>query len=79
MSAGRPSGGTYGRAPSPTWHSFPHSPLTDTVAIDLFIVATATFQMLYTRIVLDHDRPKIIHFGRTENPTTDGTQFDELV
>jgi hypothetical protein len=29
----------------------------------MFIVATATFQILYTLIVLDHDRRKIIHFG----------------
>jgi hypothetical protein len=39
------------------------------VAIDMFIVATATFRILYTLIVLDHDRRKIIHFGVTENPT----------
>jgi putative transposase len=35
----------------------------------MFIVATATFRILYTLIVLDHDRRKIIHFGVTENPT----------
>ena len=40
-----------------------------TVAIDMFIVATATFRILYTLIVLDHDRRKIIHFGVAENPT----------
>jgi hypothetical protein len=39
------------------------------VAIDMFIVATATFRILYTLILLDHDRRKIIHFGVAENPT----------
>jgi putative transposase len=49
------------KTPSPTWHSFLHNHLTDTVAIDMLIVATATFRILYTLIVLDHDRRKIIH------------------
>jgi hypothetical protein len=55
--------------PSPTWRSFLPNHLTDTVAIDTFIVATATFRILYILIVLDHHRRKIIHFGMTENPT----------
>jgi Integrase core domain len=54
---------------SRTWRSFLHNHLTDTVAIDMFIVATATFRILYTLIVLDHVRRKIIHFGVTKNPT----------
>jgi putative transposase len=57
------------KTPSPTWRSFLHNHLTDTVAIDMFIVATATFRILYILIVLDHHRRKIIHFGTTENPT----------
>jgi hypothetical protein len=44
------------KEPSPTWRSFLHNHLADTVAIDMFIVATATFRVLYTLIVLDHDR-----------------------
>jgi putative transposase len=52
------------KTPSPTWRSFLHNHLTDTVAIDMFIVATATFRILYTPIVLDHDRRKIIPFRR---------------
>ena len=35
----------------------------------MFIVATATFRILYTLIALDHERRKIIHFGVAENPT----------
>jgi hypothetical protein len=41
----------------------------DTVAIDMFVVATATFRLLYAVIVLGHDRRRIIHFNVTQNPT----------
>jgi putative transposase len=57
------------KTPSLTWRSFLPNHLTDAVAIDMFIVATATFRILYTLIVLDHDQRKIIHFHVTENPT----------
>src|SRR5664280_908435 len=43
--------------------------LTDIAAIDMFVVATATFQLLYALIVLGHDRRRIIHFDVTPNPT----------
>src|SRR5256885_5266695 len=33
--------------PSPTWRSFLDNHLTDIVAIDMFVVATATFRILY--------------------------------
>ena len=42
--------------PSPTWGSFLRNHMGDTVAIDMFVVATATFRLLYTVIVLGHDR-----------------------
>jgi transposase InsO family protein len=35
----------------------------------MFVVATATFQLLYALIVLGHDRRRIIHFDVTPNPT----------
>ena len=37
-------------------------------AIDMFVVVTATFRLLYTLIVLGHDRRKVIHFDVTQNP-----------
>ena len=55
--------------PSPTWRSFLRNHMGDTVAIDMFVVATATFRLLYTMIVLGHDRRRIIHFDVTQNPT----------
>ena len=35
----------------------------------MFVVATATFRLLYALIVLGHDRRRIIHFDVTQNPT----------
>ena len=57
------------KVPSPTWRSFLHNHLTDIAAIDMFVVATATFQLLYALIVLGHDRRKVIHVAVTHNPT----------
>ena len=41
------------------------------VAIDMFVVVTATFRLLYALIVLGHDRRQVIHFDVTKNPTQD--------
>src|SRR5665811_63363 len=57
------------KIPSPTWRSFLHNHLTEIAAIDMFVVATATFRLLYALIVLRHDRRRIMRFGVTENPT----------
>ncbi len=55
--------------PSPTWRSFLHNHQADIAAIDMFVVATATFRILYALIVLGHDRRKVIHFDVSQNPT----------
>src|SRR5256714_232612 len=57
--------------PSPTWRSFLHNHMYCLAAIDMFVVVTATFRLLYALIVLGHDRRKVIHFEVTENPTQD--------
>ncbi len=57
------------KAPSPTWRSFLHNHMHDTAAIDMFVVVTATFQLLYALVVLGHERRKVIHFDVTPNPT----------
>ena len=59
------------KVPSPTWRSFLHNHLTDIAAVDMFVVATATFRLLYVVVVLGHDRRKIMHFGVTAHPTQD--------
>jgi transposase InsO family protein len=37
----------------------------------MFVVATATFRLLYTLIVLSHERRRVIHFDVTQYPTQD--------
>src|SRR5260370_12710592 len=41
----------------------------DTAALDMFVVVTATFRLLYAVVVLGHERRKVIHFDVTPNPT----------
>ena len=53
------------KVPSPTWRSFLRNHLPDFAAIDMFVVATATFQLLYTLIVLSLDRRRVVHFEVT--------------
>jgi hypothetical protein len=51
-----------------------HNHLTDIVAIDMFVVATATFRLLYILIVVGHDRRRIIHFDVTQIPRKSGSR-----
>jgi transposase InsO family protein len=57
------------KVPSPTWRSFLKNHMHDTAAIDMFVVVTATFQLLYALVVLGHERRTVIHFNVTPNPT----------
>ena len=57
------------RPPSPSWRTFLGNHMDAIAAVDIFIVVSATFRMLYVLIVLRHDRRKIIHFDVTQNPT----------
>jgi putative transposase len=57
------------KAPSPTWRSFLQNHRHDTAAVDMFVVVTATFRLLYAMVVLGHERRKVIHFDVTPNPT----------
>jgi len=59
------------KVPSPTWRSFLRNHLPEIVAIDMFVVATATFRLLYALIVLSLDRRRVVHFEVTPNPTQD--------
>src|SRR5215467_8029481 len=59
------------KVPSPTWRSFLRNHLPDIAAIDMFVVVTATFQLLYTLIVLSLDRRRVVHFEVATNPTQD--------
>jgi putative transposase len=59
------------KVPSPTWRSFLRNHLPEIAAIDMFVVATATFRLLYVLIALNLDRRRVVHFAVTPNPTQD--------
>jgi putative transposase len=54
------------KEPSPTWRSFLRNHITELAAVDMFVVATATFGLLCAVIVLDHRRRRIVHFEVTQ-------------
>src|ERR1700675_2266702 len=56
-------------APSPTWRSFLRNQAEGIAAIDMFVVASASFRLLYVMIILAHDRRKIVRFDVTRHPT----------
>src|ERR1022692_554761 len=55
--------------PSPTWRSFLRNQAAGIAAIDMFVVASASFRLLYVMIILAHDRRTIVRFDVTRNPT----------
>ena len=55
--------------PSPTWRSFLRNQAAGIAAIDMFVVASASFRLLYVMIILAHDRRKIVRTAVTEHPT----------
>jgi putative transposase len=59
------------KAPSPTWRAFLRNHMAGIAALDMFVVATATFQILYVLVVLGHDRRKILHVAVAQHPTAD--------
>jgi len=61
------------RFPSATWRTFLDLHLKHLVAIDFFVVPTATFRVLFVFVVLAHDRRRIVHFNVTEHPTAEWT------
>jgi len=59
--------------PSQTWRTFLDNHVKDIVAIDFFTVPTATFRILFTFVVLRHDRRQVVHFNVTAHPTAEWT------
>ena len=57
------------KVPSPTWKAFLKNHVNDLVSIDLLIVPSIRFKLLYVLIVLGHARRKVLHFNVTESPT----------
>jgi hypothetical protein len=55
--------------PSPTWRSFLRNQAAGIAAIDMLIVVSASFRLLYVMIILAHDRRRIVRFDVTRHPT----------
>jgi len=47
--------------------------LKDLVALDFFVVPTATFGVLFGLVVVAHHRRRVVHFDATANPTAEWT------
>ena len=61
------------KPPSQTWRSFLDNQVRDIVAIDFFVVPTATFRILYVFLAMSHDRRRILHFNVTTSPSAQWT------
>jgi putative transposase len=61
------------RPPSQTWRTFLENHLKDLVALDFFVVPTATFGVLFGLVVLAHHRRRVVQFNVTSNPTAEWT------
>ncbi len=61
------------KPPSPSWRAFLDNHVKDLVAVDFFVVPTATFGVLFGFLVLAHDRRRVVHFNVTANPTAEWT------
>ena len=59
------------RPPSQSWKAFLRNHLSATASIDLFVVPTATFKLLYGMVILHHERRRLVSFGVTSNPTAE--------
>ncbi len=62
-----------GTPPSQGWRAFLDNHVGDIVAIDFFVVPTATFRILYIFLVMSHDRRRILHFNVTTSPSAQWT------
>jgi putative transposase len=52
-----------------TWRTFLQNHAKDLIAVDFFVVPTATFRVLYVFLVLAHERRKVLHFNITDSPS----------
>jgi hypothetical protein len=57
--------------PSQGWTTFLHSHADGIAAMDLFVVPTISFRLLYGLLIMGHGRRQILWFGVTANPTAE--------
>jgi hypothetical protein len=59
------------RPPSQSWRTFLYNHAEAIAAIDLFVVPTIAFKMLFGFVVLHHGRRQLVHVGVTAHPTAE--------
>ena len=59
------------RPPSQGWRTFLRNHLDGVASIDLFVVPTISFKLLYGLLILRHDRRRILWVGVTPSPTAE--------
>ncbi len=56
-------------SPSSSWRTFLRNQIQGIAAIDMFVMVTAAFRLLYVCVILGHARRKILHLNVTEHHT----------
>src|SRR5712672_1289984 len=59
------------RPPSQGWKTFLHNHADGIASMDLFVVPTISFRLLYGLLILRHDRRQILWLGATAHPTAE--------
>jgi hypothetical protein len=59
------------RPPSQGWKTFLHNHADGIASMDLFVVPTISFRLLYGLMILQHDRRQILRLGVTAPPTAE--------
>jgi transposase InsO family protein len=59
------------RAPSQGWKTFLRNHAAGIASIDLFVVRTISFKLLYGLVVLNHARRRVVRIAVTSNPTAE--------
>jgi hypothetical protein len=57
--------------PSQGWRTFLHNHAPDIAAMDLFLVPTIGFDLLYAFVIVRHDRRNLVWINVTANPTAE--------
>jgi hypothetical protein len=57
--------------PSQGWKTFLRNHADGIAAIDLFVVPTISFRLLYGLLIMGHGRRQVIWFGVTTHPTAE--------
>jgi hypothetical protein len=59
------------RPPSQGWRTFLHNHTDGIAAVDLFVLPTVAFRILYCLVIIRHGRRIWVSFGVTSNPTAE--------